>query len=177
MLLPRLFTVTLSETHLIEKLFLKHFGEQMADVWILGTSTGLRIGELLQLRFSDLNVETLDLSIYSTKDRTQKKTSIHLSNETTDVILRIRRNHPTDTYVFQSRNSRRVINIKPKPISRQAVYKAFKDISDIVNKKLSPNVMRQLAAVRLMIETPPLEYTKNPKLVAEILKCNFQKSG
>jgi integrase len=174
MLLPKLLTVTVSEVHLIENLFLKHFGPQMADLWILGVQTGLRIGELLQLRFTDLNVDTLDLSIFDNKCKTPKNNCIRLSSEASKVILKIRKNHPKDIYVFQSRNSRSVINIKPKPISRQAVYKAFKDISDILNRKLSPNIMRRLAAIKLMTENPSLDFTKNPKLVSEILKYNFK---
>jgi len=169
MLLPKLFfTPTDLEIQKIESLFSKHFGSQMKDVWNFGLCTGLRVEELLQLRFTDLNVETFELIVCEKKNNK----TISISNDALAIILEIKRKNPTDEFIFQSRRSRNVINIEPKPISSQVIYKAFKDVAGILNEKLSPRVMRQVASINLIKAEHSQDCIDDPKLTSEILKHN-----
>jgi len=169
MLHPKLFFIpTKKQIKCIEDLFYKHFGAQMRDVWNLGLCTGLRLNELLILRFADFDIDTLELTICEAK-----KMKISMSNEALAIILKIRRQHPTDEFIFQSRRSRNVINIEPKPISNQAIHKAFKDVAGILNEKFSPRTMRQIAAIYLITADYSHDCINNPELSSEILKCHL----
>ena len=166
MLHPKLFFIpTKKQIQCIEGLFYKHFGTQMRDVWNLGLCTGMRVNELLRLRFTDLNIDTLELTICEAK-----KKKISISHDALVIILEIRRQHPKDEFIFQSRRSRNVINIEPKPISSQAIYKAFKDVAGILNEKLSPRVMTQIGEINLLTADHSRDYINNPRQISELLK-------
>ena len=132
----------------IEGLLSSHCGTQIKDIWRLGICLGLRINELLQMKFSDLNGDILQVEL--SKSRHNSISNIHISPSAKEIISSIKKQHPKDKFVFQSRNSRNIKNRESKPISRQAVYKAFKEVGDILNVKLSPHSMRHAAVLNML---------------------------
>jgi integrase len=131
----------------VEDLFLRHCGTQVKDIWRLGTCLGLRINALLQIKFSGLDGDILQIEPSTNPNNRISK--IHLTPTAKEIILSIKKQHPLDTFVFQYRNSRNIKNREFKAISQQAVSKAFKEVGDILNVKLSPHSMRLVAVNNL----------------------------
>ncbi|PCH94701.1 MAG: hypothetical protein COB83_10820 [Gammaproteobacteria bacterium] len=138
---------TSEEMKKVEDLLLKHSGTQVRDIWRLGLLLGCRINELLQIKFSDLNGE--ELHIQFSKKRFNSISNISITPTAKKIILNIKMQYPQDDFVFQSRNSRNIKNREPKPISRQAVYEAFKKVGDDLSVKFTPHSMRHAAAWQL----------------------------
>ncbi|AWB57458.1 tyrosine-type recombinase/integrase [Colwellia sp. Arc7-D] len=138
---------TAEEMKKVEDLLLIHSGAQIRDFWRLGVFLGCRINELLQVKFSDFNGDTLQIQF--SKTRQNSISNIHLTPEAKEIILSIKKQYPQDKFVFQSRKSRNIKNKEPKPISRQAVYEAFKKVGDNLSVKLTPHSMRHAAALQL----------------------------
>jgi integrase len=166
---------TEEEIKKVEDLLLSHCGTQMRDIWRLGLVLGLRINELLQMKFSDLNGEISQIEL--SKTRQNSISSIHLSPTVKEIILSIKKQHPLDKFVFQSRSSRNIKNRESKPISRQAVYKAFKEVGDILNVKLSPHSMRRAAVINLLRNfdsgSDVSNYIPSSKFITEVLRSYY----
>jgi integrase len=116
----------------------KHYGEQMLDVWDLGLQLALRISDLLSIKISDIKNDKVEL----VESKTGKLAVIHLNSKAIGVINRIRVEHPESTYLFQSNKSRN-LNGRVKPISRQAVTKAFAEAGDALGIRLGTHSMRK----------------------------------
>lgn len=138
---------TAQEMKNVEDLLFMHCGAQIRDIWRLGLLLGCRINELLQVKFSDLNGDTLQIQF--SKARQNCISNIHLTPKAREIILSIKKQYPQDKFVFQSRNSRNIKNREPKPISRQAVYEGFKKVGDDLSVKFTPHSMRHAAALQL----------------------------
>ncbi len=134
---------TKEEIQKIENLLLSLHGTQIKDVWKVGLCLGLRIDELLPIEFKDINNDTLQLKIYKT--RNNNTSIIHITPRVKEIILSIRNRHPMDEFVFQSHNKLDIKNKVSKPISKQAIHEAFKNVGEILNMKISPNSMRHTA--------------------------------
>ena len=143
---------TQEEIKKIENLILKHCGTQMRDVWRLGVQLGLRIDELLQIKFEHIVNNNLS-RLTVIKTRNNESLTTNLSPVAVEVVSNIRKEYPTDTYVFQSRNSRNRANKEPKPISRRAVVKAFSNIGELLNVRLTANSMRQIFVTKLFMNS------------------------
>ncbi len=165
---------TPKETKEVESLLLKFFGTQMRDVWRLGLLTGLRIGELLQLKFEDLCQED-NTEVLSLKNLSHEHRSIVLRSEAAEIIQSIRQEYPEDVFVFQSRNSRNRVNKEPAPISRQAVFKAFKDVGDVMNKNLTVHSMRHALAVNIIRNTKDLSEYASARFTNEVIGQYYSK--
>ena len=156
-------------------MLLKHCGSQIKDIWKLGLLLGLRIDELLQLQFSDLTEDSLYIKQF--KARTHSIATISLHPKGKALILNIKKQHPTDKFVFQSRNSRNIKNKEAKPISRQAVYRAFKEVGDIMEVKLTPNSIRHAFAANIVkdyiLGSGNSNFLQNSQLTSEIVKSYY----
>ena len=125
---------------LVERTLLKFFGERERDVWVFGINTALRISDLLNIRFSDIQGDTLPLR----EAKTGKQRTIKLNEKALQVIER--RRLLGDEYLFQA-NSRNVKAVKP--VSRQYIARAFKDVGDHLGLNISTHSMRKTRGYHL----------------------------
>jgi integrase len=139
---------TEEERKKVEDLLLKHSGTQIRDLWRLGLLLGCRINELLQIKFSDLNDDSLQIQFLKT--RHNNMSNISLTPEAKEVIINIKNQYPQDEFVFQSHDSKNIKDRESKPISRQAVYRAFKKVGVELGVKLTPQTMRHAAAMQFI---------------------------
>lgn len=130
---------------LVSLLLKKRYGQQMADVWDLGLNLALRISDLLSIQFSQISANRLTLK----EGKTGKQATILLNPKAMDVINRIRLDNPYHLYVFQSHRSRYSINKTPRPLTRRAVSKAFKEIGDELRLSLGTHSMRKTRGFHL----------------------------
>jgi len=127
----------------------KHYGEQLADVWSFGVNVALRISDLLSIKMSDIQGDRVSLI----EAKTGKVASIQLNSKALEIVDSVRSQHPNTVYLFQSRRSRNVVNKSPKPISRQAVSNAFKEIGQTVGVELGTHSMRKTRGYHLYKRT------------------------
>lgn len=109
-----------------------------ADVFLFALSTGMRAGEILELKFSDVKFEDEQAVFNVTKARQGLSMYIHLPDLAFDIIQRRRSQNPNDTYVFESNTNRS----KGNPISRISVHRKFKEVGGMVQKKITFNSLR-----------------------------------
>tara|TARA_R110002012_G_scaffold76827_2_gene194227 strand:+ start:22325 stop:22849 length:525 start_codon:yes stop_codon:yes gene_type:complete len=157
-------TLTAEECKKAKELLLKNWGEQISNIFILGLFLGIRIKDLLNLKFSDF-INNKKLLIASNRS-CHVNTNIYVSPEVKEIIAEIRNQHPTDEYIFQSRH--RTNCKQTKPISKQYVYKAFKNISDQMNVKLSAKSIRNTYIKSLIEAVKPENH--NPVFIYSSLK-------
>lgn len=124
---------------LISFLLERHCGGQMRDVWEIGLNLALRISDLLAIRFSDIEGDTLTIR----ECKTGKLARIKLNSKTRERIEAIRAEHPDHVYLFQSYRSPGMQHKPPKPLTRRAVTKAFSFIGEEVNIALGTHSMRK----------------------------------
>jgi integrase len=155
----------------VENLLFKCSGSQMRDLWKLGVVLGLRISELLQLKLEDFYFEGDKCVLKYTPQKTynNKTLSINVPAILNDVISNIKKDHAADTYLFQSRNSRNSRNKEPKPVSRQAVYKAFNEVGEILNERLTPHSMRRFFATKILSDSNPLPNSVRAKFANDLI--------
>lgn len=125
---------------LVERTLLKFFGERERDVWVFGINTALRISDLLNIRFSDIEGDTLPLR----EAKTGKLRTIKLNEKALQVVER--RRSLGDEYLFQTRGR----NVKTiKPVSRQYIARAFKDVGQHLGINLGTHSMRKTRGYHL----------------------------
>jgi len=113
----------------------KHYGAIYSHMWIFGVNAALRI--------SDLRLITMDHALTGTitlrEGKTNKRRSIPL-NHTAFTVVKLRYDqNPHHNYLFQVDCNR----AKNKPISRQSVSQAFKEVGGILGLKLGTHSMRK----------------------------------
>ena len=137
---------------LVSLLLKKRYGQQMADVWDLGLNLALRISDLLSIQFSHISGNRLTVR----ESKTGKHATILLNPKAMDIINRIRVDNPYHLYVFQSYRSRYSLNKTPRPLTRRAVSKAFKEIGDELGLSLGTHSMRKTRGFHLYNATNDL---------------------
>ncbi len=123
---------------LVPILLKKHHGQQFQDIWVVGVNLALRISDLLNIKYSDISNNRLRI----TESKTNKNVDIPLNKKAASVIKSIMNQHPDCVYLFQSRASRNLSG-RIKPLSRQSVSAAFKDVGEMVDVKLSSHSLRK----------------------------------
>ena len=109
-----------------------------ADIWKIGVNLSLRIGDLLKIKFSDLNIT--DRTLVLQEEKTGKSKTIRLNNPAIEVINARRSKYPNDVYLFQVHSNRAT----GKPISRVAVSVKFKECGDVLRiKGINTHSMRK----------------------------------
>lgn len=126
----------LSKVPLISELLVKHHGQHFADIWDLGINLALRISDLLDVKFTDVEGTHLKL----VEQKTKKTHTIKLNEKAKSIIERRLLESPGSVYLFQA-TARNVKTIKP--LTRQAVGQAFKAIGEVVGINLSTHSMRK----------------------------------
>ncbi len=139
----------------IERLFKKHFkNTAYANFWKLNVNLALRVSDLLLVKFNDIELNRDRLVLKETK--TSKRREIKLNGSAISVINERRLKYPGDIYLFQSQG-RRTQNLKPRPMSRSSINKAFREIADIVNLTINSHSCRKTRGYMLRMSGVPIE--------------------
>jgi integrase len=131
---------------LISHLLEMRFSKQMSLVWQLGINLGLRISDLLSVRFTDIKEDRLVLI----ESKTNKQASIMLNDKALSLITQLREQHPKHEFIFQSYRSR---TTKNKPLTRRAVGNAFKQVGQEIKMTLGTHSMRKTRGYHLYQDT------------------------
>ena len=123
---------------------------QSVDVFTIIFNTGLRISEVLNLKFSDVDFKSSTITITSAKMRssTRNQVSIILNDECMETLRKLKDKYPKDVFVFQSRKSKNQKNKPASSISRQVVTKSFKTASNSTCLPISIQSLRESYAVQ-----------------------------
>nr|WP_320135808.1 tyrosine-type recombinase/integrase [uncultured Amphritea sp.] len=141
-----------SQIQMVSHLLSKHGSDDYRDIWELGINAALRISDLLNLKYSDVEgVEILTL----TEGKTKKTRSIKLNSKAQEIIKRRRNENPSDTWLFQAKGNR--AKSTEKPFDRSTVARKFKEIGDIIGVKLSTHSMRKTRGYAMWADGVPIE--------------------
>jgi len=139
----------------VADLLTKHYGTHYSDLWLLGCNLALRITDLLNLKINQCQEALINGNLRVKEGKTQKYRSI-LLNLTAQKVLRERiEAEAGDVYLFQSHSNRTKSIVKP--LSRQAVWKAFKAVGDIVGVSMGTHTMRKTRGCVLYENGVPIE--------------------
>ena len=124
----------------IPPLLLKKSGNsQFVDMWEFSLNVALRISDTLNIKFSDIENETLNIK----ECKTGKLATIHLNAKALEIVQRIKRENPSDIYLFQSKNSRNVLNKELKPLHRSNLSKLLNEVGKILGLKIGTHSARK----------------------------------
>jgi len=136
---------------LVHALLNTRYGPLYADIWKIGVNLSLRIGDLLSIKFDDLDLDNRSLTLTETK--TGKRKDIRLNAPALAVIQRRRKEQPGDAYLFEVHSNR----AKGKPISRVSVARAFKDVGDSLGLNIGTHSMRKSRGKAMFDSGMPIE--------------------
>lgn len=125
--------------------------DQLVDLCTIIMNTGIRINEILELKYVDINYSSNSIAINSIKSRTQQQfnNTIRLNVVCMGVLSKLQSKYPNDVFVFQSRNSRNQKNKPASPVSRQFVMKGFKTASDSISLAITIGSLRRNYATHM----------------------------
>ena len=129
--------VTKDEVAMIHTALNNKFGQLYADIWKIGVNMALRIGDLLDLKYSDLNL--IDRTLVLKESKTDKNKQIRLNDAALVIINRRRAEFPNDVWLFQVHSNR----ASDKPVSRVSVSRVFKAVGDTFNLNVNTHSMRK----------------------------------
>ena len=140
-----------SQIDLIHSLLNNKCGQIYADIWKVGVNLSLRISDLLNLKYTDFNLQDRTLNLIESK--TSKAKSIRLNQTAIEIITRRKKDHPCDLWLFQVHSNR----AKNKPISRISVSRVFKDAGDILNLNINTHSMRKSRGMAMFSDGVSIE--------------------
>ncbi len=126
--------------------------DQVHDVCILMMFTGMRLNEILSLKFEDIDFHSNTMVISKTKERANKNCNVVIQfNDTIkESFLNIKKKFPDSIWVFESRKSNNRSNKEPKSLSRQAITQVFKNVSSSLNCQITMSALRHFYATEFM---------------------------
>ena len=142
----------LNQIEVIERKFRLSGWDNIADLWRIGVNFALRISDLLQIRFDQLEGEFL----YVTEQKTRKPRRIKINDTARLLINKRRRQHPDHIYLFQA-TANRVANLDPKPLSRQYVSIKFALVGSELGLELGTHSMRKTRGYAMFQAGRPIE--------------------
>jgi len=116
-----------------------------------GVNLSLRIGDLLTLKYTDLNLEERTLKL--TEAKTGKLKNIRLNSAAILVIVRRQQENPADSCLFQVHSNR----AKDKPVSRVSVSRVFKDAGELLGLTINTHSMRKSRGMAMYKDGVPVE--------------------
>jgi integrase len=135
---------------LLEKLL--SFGEeQVHNICFFMLNSGLRMKEVIDAKFSDIDFKTGTLQIVVPRSNLfNKEKVIKLNQISLTLLAKIRDQYPNDKWVFQSKNKKNQINSHPKALSYQSALNTIKKNS---KHNLSLNRIRHAYATKYFYDT------------------------
>ncbi len=111
--------------------------DDVADLWRIGINFALRVGDLLSLRFSDVEGESLVVK----ESKTSKERVIKISKTARKYIDSRRETYPDDEFLFQSHGNR--VAGMVKPFSQPFVNRVFTEVGRTLGIRLGTHSMRK----------------------------------
>lgn len=139
------------EVLMIHRLLETKFSQLYADIWKVGCNMGLRIGDLLALKFADLDLSDRSLKLIESK--TSKKKTVRLNTAVIEIVSRRRNEYPDDIWLFQVHSNR----ARNKPVSQRTVSKMFKEAGDMVGLTICTHSMRKSRGMAMFNDGMPIE--------------------
>lgn len=139
----------------IETVLKAQHGDIYRDVFKFGLNTAMRITDLLDVKFCD--IDYLRRSYTLKEGKTKKARTITLNNTAMEIINRRREQNPTDAYLFQSHSSR-LPRGAIQPVSRVSVSRVFKKVGDSFGLKLNTHSMRKSRGYAMFEAGKPIEH-------------------
>lgn len=143
--------ISKTEIDMVATLLAKRHGAIYHDIWRFGVNVALRIGDLLAIKFADLDLDNRTLTL--TESKTGKRKDVRLNAPAIAVIQRRRKEHPGDAYLFEVHSNR----ASGKPISRVSVARVFKDVGDSLGLTVGTHSMRKSRGKALFDAGVPIE--------------------
>lgn len=147
----------------------KYLKTPYKEIWQIGNATGLRISDIIKLKFKDLKKEKPTI----TETKTGKSKRIYIPKKARIKLLSLQKNQSDESYVFSSTG-------KTGHITRQAVHKAFKKAAKKAheNKNIGTHTMRKNYALRQYNRGKGLKYVQkklNHEQLAETMLYLIEK--
>jgi integrase len=126
--------------------------DQTHDICFFMLNCGLRIAQIIEVKFSDIDFSTGVLEVDSPKRRIHgsQKLKIQLNEKCLKLFTKLRDQYPDDIWVFQSRKSNNQINKQPRSISRQTVNSVIKQANKHTEHNLSLHSFRHAYATNYL---------------------------
>lgn len=127
---------TESQRSAVTELLARYGGSDLyADIWKFGLNAALRISDLLEIKYSD--IDSGSISLIETK--TGKSREIRLNDNALAIVSKRKAAHPDDVYLFQVHSNR----ASGKPVNRSTVARMFKEVGQTLGLKLGTHSMRK----------------------------------
>jgi len=139
------------ECDMIHAILAKKFPIVYGDVWKIGINCSLRIGDLLSLKYEDLDITGRQIKLIEAK--TGKSKIIRLNSAALSFIERRKSEYPTDTWLFQN-HSNRASNCA---LSRISVARVFKSAGDHLGLTIGTHSMRKSRGAIMYNDGVPIE--------------------
>ena len=127
-----------NEVDMIHRTLENKFKPIYADIWKIGCNLSLRISDLLELTFEEIDLENRRIDLNEIK--TKKYKTVRLNDAAIQAIQARRKLNPTDIYLFQS-NSHRADS--GSHITRASVSRTFKQVGDMLGLVINTHSMRK----------------------------------
>lgn len=129
----------------------KYLKTPYKEIWLIGNATGLRISDIVKLRYKDLKKEKPTI----TETKTGKSKRIYIPKKARVKLLSLQKELPDESFVFNSDG-------KTGHITRQAVHKAFKKAGEKANanKNIGTHTMRKNYALKQYNKGKGLKYVQ-----------------
>jgi integrase len=126
---------------------------QSADFFTIVFNTGLRISDVLNLKFIDVDFKSTSINIEKLKSSSGEQARYIMNDECMQTLRKLKDEYPNDVFVFQSRKSKNQKNKPASSISRQVVTDSFKAVSNSTALPISIRSVRESFAVQLLKES------------------------
>lgn len=139
----KVFPIFQKDNQIKIELILKHKNERDYILWLIGTHTGLRIGDILRLKVSDIETQFLSVK----EQKTDKQKTIKLSQKLREALFCYIKNTKLSSadFLFPSRQS------KGRPMSSRRVQQIIKKTGKLagLTENINTHSMRKTFAYNL----------------------------
>lgn len=133
-------------------ILLKHYSNELyEDLWNIGINLTLRISELLEMKYENIDIE--NRCYFLIEPKTKKRKEVRINTRVVEIIERRQKQYPGDVFLFQVHSNRS----NNKAPSRSHVARLFKDVGHRLNIKLGTHSMRKTRGYFMYKEGVPLE--------------------
>jgi integrase len=126
--------------------------DQVHDICLFMLNSGLRVSQITEIKFSDVNFTkgTLQINLDKKKPSDTPKVEISLDTNNLKLLTKLHDQYPNDTWVFQSRRSNNQVNKQPRSLSCQAVINTVKQANRHTEHKISLSSFRHAFATNYL---------------------------
>jgi len=128
--------LTMDEVDEVKRLLIKFHPTIYLDVFTVGLNVGLRISELLSIKFDNIK----DSSIMVNESKTKKTKHVALNNTALKVVEKRKAQFPNDVYLFTSHANR---STGVDAVSVRSVGRIFEHVAQVMNISFNTHSMRK----------------------------------